>query len=690
MSTLSRRVLSLLLVVVCQHATAGTLDLKFNPPDIDLPGVNAGDLTGRKVAVCDFNGDGRGDLVIGAPDHDYAGRSNCGAVYIVLTDDTTTTPVDLADERPDIKRIFGPLASSRLGSVVVCGDVNGDGRDDIVCGVPTAEANGKLQAGEVWVVYGSAQPPDTTDLASPPGAVSQIQGAATFDKLGTSIAIGWIDGDAYGDLLIGAPLASAPGLSFSGMAYIIYGGQNPDSVIDIASTTWPLVAVYAESSGDFFGNACVLADINGDTYSDMIIGAPQAQPLGRSAAGITYVIPGGPSLSSPVDVAAMPTGITRVFGAANSLSGSQAAAGQVWGGSGLDVIIAAPEFSPPGRTTAGAVYVIENQPNPPDTIDLAAGPAGTSRIDGPVAGLKMGSALAVGDMNVDGFDETAIGIPNLTHTSRPEAGQVSIVFGRSAWPAVIDLAVEQSGITTLLGDHTDDNTGSSVAFGDVDTDAFADLFIGASGSNVSGQVATGRAMLIYGDQSLTPTYVRSYDAYVADRRVRLEWTVLDDADPAGFEVRRSGGGSAAGVRLDALVIRAGSNTYTLEDASVSPGQSYAYTVATREPEYRVLFELTVFVPQASLASLYPAFPNPFTTATTIALDLPHAGTATVRVYDVAGRLVAELSDGPLAAGTTQLRWDGRTRAGTPAAAGTYFVRMAFAHQRLTRKVVLVR
>jgi hypothetical protein len=83
-------------------------------------------------------------------------------------------------------------------------------------------------------------------------------------------------------------------------------------------------------------------------------------------------------------------------------------------------------------------------------------------------------------------------------------------------------------------------------------------------------------------------------------------------------------------------------------------------------------------------------PNPFNPATTIVFDLPQAGHATLRVYDLAGRLVTTLADRALAAGRHTLRWDGHDAHGTPVASGVYLYRLEAADFTATKRMVLAK
>jgi hypothetical protein len=85
------------------------------------------------------------------------------------------------------------------------------------------------------------------------------------------------------------------------------------------------------------------------------------------------------------------------------------------------------------------------------------------------------------------------------------------------------------------------------------------------------------------------------------------------------------------------------------------------------------------------------YPNPFNPGTTIRYTLPEAAVTTLRVYDVAGRLVRTLFAGErVPAGTFEVEWDGRDGRGGEVASGIYFFRITTGGQTLVRKAVLLK
>jgi hypothetical protein len=92
-------------------------------------------------------------------------------------------------------------------------------------------------------------------------------------------------------------------------------------------------------------------------------------------------------------------------------------------------------------------------------------------------------------------------------------------------------------------------------------------------------------------------------------------------------------------------------------------------------------------PEPSPLSLAPPWPNPSSGGVAISFTMPVAGHASVRLYDVHGRLVRELLNGTVPAGPHELLWDRRTTAGERTRSGVYFVEFQAGGERGTRKIV---
>ncbi len=84
------------------------------------------------------------------------------------------------------------------------------------------------------------------------------------------------------------------------------------------------------------------------------------------------------------------------------------------------------------------------------------------------------------------------------------------------------------------------------------------------------------------------------------------------------------------------------------------------------------------------------YPNPFNPETSISFSIPSAGTASLTIYDIAGKEIRSLVNGHLAAGEYLERWDGRDQAGALVASGIYFYQLAFDQFKQVRRLVLMK
>jgi hypothetical protein len=124
------------------------------------------------------------------------------------------------------------------------------------------------------------------------------------------------------------------------------------------------------------------------------------------------------------------------------------------------------------------------------------------------------------------------------------------------------------------------------------------------------------------------------------------------------------------------------------DESVQyPGWYIKWVKVYGPPEVDVAEGLT---PSRGAFSLADATPNPFTGMTEISFSLPVRTEADLKVFDASGRLVRNLSNNVLDAGTHVMTWDGRDEAGRAVNAGIYFYKLSTADNQAVKKVVLMR
>ncbi len=208
-----------------------------------IRGSDAYDHLGTGLMVIDINGDGKDDILVGGPGADgpMNNRRNVGQILIFFGDDIDTFPTHLEAE-PDCdlmivgeRESVGDRPGDGIGSAFDVGDMDGDGKIEMIIGLPGRERFGSESVGMVVGYDDTVILPDVgkvVDLAIAPSRFS-LRGYDPEDVAGYAVSLSDVNGDGIDDMLIGSPSADGEGNSRPGCGEVYqYIGSNI-SVLDL-------------------------------------------------------------------------------------------------------------------------------------------------------------------------------------------------------------------------------------------------------------------------------------------------------------------------------------------------------------------------------------------------------------------------------------------------------------------------
>jgi hypothetical protein len=607
--------------------------------DVHIDGADTGDQVGTFVVAGDFDGDGLADLAIGAALGDGPGniRPDCGEVYIFYgrpraawTGITSVTQRDVV--------VYGADPGDNSGISLAVGDVDNDGLKDLLIGGSSMDgpANTKNAAGGVNLLWGGPRPEGgAVDL----GSVVLIDGADAGDLAGRSLACGDLDGDGFGDIVIGVPNGAGPGNARAqgGEVAVIWGrsklamGQHKDLATDTD------MVVYGADAGDNAGTGVAVANYDGDAYGDLVIGEPLGDAVSNS------------------------------------------------------------------KINAGEVYLIYGKARGswPASTDLQASIAGIGKgFVGTEAGDLLGNCVIGGDMDGDGKDELVLdatladGVAN----GRLSCGENYLFFGglRSSTPDMINDVTTGAPNVRIIGAWSGDRAGSIMAMGDLDNNGKKELALGVPGSDSFAQTRTdaGEVVIIYGFGQSVPAVLQTIDATpdASGSGVTVKWSTLNQDQALGFNVYRQVGVGAYELASASMIpAESGAEgSYSFLDTDAHTGViGYEIRQVDIHGDESVIGYVAYAAGSGTASTEFAIrrLATPFVGSTSLALALPARMLGQdyrVALYDNAGRLVRSLATGKVAGGSLDVTIDGANLR-----AGVYHVLVTAGAESLHSKLVKI-
>ena len=585
------------------------------------------------AGVPDVDGDGRGDLLVGAPDEDPgASPEGAGRAYVFSGADGSLLRV-LASPNQEGGGSFGV-------SVAGVADADGDGRGDLLVGARDEDPGASPEGAGRAYLFSGADGALLHVLASP-----AVEADGQF---GHSVAgVPDANGDGRGDLLVGARTED-PGLApaNAGRAYLFSGATG--------AVLRTLASPNQEENGRFGHSVAGVPDADGDGRGDLLVGANLEDPgFAPDNAGRAYLFSGATgavlhTLASPNPEENGRFG-QSVAGVAN---GDDDGRGDLLVGASFED----PGFAP---SDAGRAYLFSGSTGA--VLRTLASP-------NEEAGGLFGEAVAGSpDAGGDGRGDLLVGAPLEDPGVSPiDAGRAYLFSGSDTPRPRIVLAASATTPLTVA-------PGGSVTFSYTvanwqPSSVFGDLYFTAEREGVlvkEGMIASGGPLAPGG--SVTSSFTQQVPSNAPAGS--YTYTIRVGSFPSGTVDREAftlvvTGSSVAGRTASA----SDPGAWTVTDVGAW-GSAEAAEAAV----------------QAEGAEALAVYPNPATGRAQVAFGLAEAGAVRLAVYDALGREVAVLADGAAEAGRHVATFEG-----SGLASGVYVVRLETGAGVETRRLTLLR
>ncbi|HIK12189.1 MAG TPA: FG-GAP repeat protein [Oscillatoriaceae cyanobacterium M33_DOE_052] len=394
-----------------------------------LNGIDAESFSGGSVSSAgDINNDGFDDVIVGAFGAAVDGKNNAGKTYILFGSNAGFPTLNLSELNGSNGFVLnGTNEFDYLGlAVSSAGDINDDGFDDILVGVPGAAGGG---SGKTYILFGRSQGfAPSLNLAEINGE-NGIAINNTAANAGISVSkAGDINSDGIADLIIGTE-ADPNSANTAGESYVVFGSSDKFpanlNLSELNGSNGFILNGIDKNSGTSVSSA---GDINGDGIDDLMVAENAENALGKS-----YIVFGSnKGFSASLDLSKLDgkNGFLVFNGIDGNSITSVNTAGDMNGDSIDDIALGVSASTVNDKFAAGKTYIMfGNNGGFPAAINLSKldGSNGFVLNGAEAEDLSGTSVSEAGDINNDGTDDLVIGSPGSLFNNTP--GKSYAVFG---------------------------------------------------------------------------------------------------------------------------------------------------------------------------------------------------------------------------------------------------------------------
>ena len=550
--------------------------------------------------------------------------------------------------------ITGAVNGNHSGFSIASGDVNGDGRVDLIVLSYGAAPLGGTRLGEIDVVWGSTFPAEgNIALGQDSQSIARVFGSTT-QPYSSIVSGGDFNNDGRFDILWGQPFGPGPGFtSTDGVVYVIFGSSTFPDTLDIGSNPAQVVTLRGGPWDGGLGASGCGCDLNGDGFDEIVVSAPWY------ATADVFVIWGGTTFLSSYDMSAPPPGVTR-------LTDTQTNSGMGWAlgcadfddDEFEDLVMGAPGLGPPN--TFGTVTILFGKDQFPTVVSLPNPAHRTKRIH---KSPSIGGQVAVGDLNGDTEIDLVASDSGADPFGCNNCGEVYVFLDPLGLPDSVWL--DAANPLRLFGIGTNTWHGIGLRMADLTGDNRDDIVVVSKG-NYNSPTSLDQTIVVYGSPAPPDSVYLGTDTEVT----RIIGPSHDADLGRGLALGDFSGDGVTDLALGAHRVQSNAGkTYVIFGSGI---------LSTVEPTN----------PQS--LSMRQNYPNPFNPATTIRYSISRSTHVHMAVFDVGGRMVATLVDSQQSPGEYAVGWNGLDDRGQEVASGVYFCRLTANQLTASTKMVLLR